>query len=325
MDELDEPADLSDDTGRWKGRDVAIWSGRWERLARIVPKFTLEPFRVDADSPPNPHMRAVVRQPLSVVERPLPVGTVSNTYTLVQHHEVVERCFAGLRSVGLKTETMKCEVALSALGEWMNFRAYFPEEYNQVPRDGKALALRLECFNSVDGSSRLVILLGWLRFVCSNGLVIGETKAELRDAHDEYLDLDQIPEIIEAGMQAVSLGAQRLKLWDQLSLDKMDLQDWVDGALAKQWGKKAACRVFHICTTGHDVEITDPFSAAAPTQKPVKRKAVVPGSSCPAKTAYDVSQALSWVATRRSNVEERVEWQGAIPSLIEKLQSTVSA
>jgi hypothetical protein len=28
-------------------------------------------------------------------------------------------------------------------------------------------------------SSRLVILFGWLRFVCANGLVIGETKIEI--------------------------------------------------------------------------------------------------------------------------------------------------
>jgi hypothetical protein len=33
-------------------------------------------------------------------------------------------------------------------------------------------------------------------------------------------------------------------------------------------------------------------------------------------TKYDVSQALSFVATRRNNAEERVNWQADIPLLL---------
>lgn len=89
MDEHDEPASLVEDPGRWKGRDVATWSGRWERLARIVPKFTLDPFKIDPNGPPNPYIRVVVRQPLGVTERAIPVGTVSNTYTLSSRWRLV--------------------------------------------------------------------------------------------------------------------------------------------------------------------------------------------------------------------------------------------
>src|SRR5262245_10621156 len=88
-------------------------------------------------------------------------------------------------------------------GEWMNFRLYFPDEYSHTPSDEQKLNLRLECFNSVDGSSRLVILLGWLRFVCSNGMVIGETKTELRDVHNQHLDLSRIPEIVAEALDKV--------------------------------------------------------------------------------------------------------------------------
>ncbi len=35
---------------------------------------------------------------------------------------------------------------------------------------------------------------------------------------------------------------------------------------------------------------------------------------------FDVSQALSWVATARRNPEERVAWQSSIPTLIGKIQ-----
>ena len=130
-------AELLDTTGRWRARDVAYWSGRWSRLSHLVPRFTIEPFNTGPDAPANPYMKSVVRQPLNAAEHPMPVGTVSNSYQLAQHHEVVERCFAGLQTLGVEVSSLKCEVGLTSLGEWMNFRAYFPDSYNHMPRDGK--------------------------------------------------------------------------------------------------------------------------------------------------------------------------------------------
>lgn len=324
MNDQNSPAELLDATGRWRARDVSYWAGRWDRLARLVPTFTIEPFKAAPDSPSNPHMKAVVRQPLAVTEHPIPVGTVSNSYQLAQHHNVVERCFEGLRLVGVDPVSLRCEVGLTPLGEWMNFRAYFPESHNHTPRDGKALGLRLECFNSVDGSSRLVILLGWLRFVCANGLVIGETKAELRDVHDEHLNLGAIPGIIVAGMNVVGNDLQRIRGWEAIEVPSMALTGWANGKLAQKWGKKAACRIFHICNTGSDVELLDPFAKGDATEKPVKSTIEVPGAARPAKTLYDISQALSWIATRRPNTEERVEWQSQIPELIGGLRTAAT-
>jgi hypothetical protein len=45
----------------------------------------------------------------------------------------------------------------------------------------------------------------------------------------------------------------------------------------------------------------------------------VPGSPERAATKYDVSQALSFVATRRNNAEERNVWQTDIPRLLKDL------
>lgn len=101
MDLLDAPAELMEATGRWRARDVTYWAGKWDRLARLVPSFTIEPFQLRPDLPANPHIKAIVRQPLIITEQAIPVGTVSNAYRLAQHHEVVDRCFEGLRKVGL--------------------------------------------------------------------------------------------------------------------------------------------------------------------------------------------------------------------------------
>jgi hypothetical protein len=106
-------------------------------------------------------------------------------------------------------------------------------------------------------------------------------------------------------------------------LSEPKIEVWANGALAKAWGKKAACRTFHICTTGHDVEIIDPFAKGDATEKPVKQLAIVPGAAIPSRTLYDVSQSLSWVATRRNNPDERLEWQSAIPTLLGSLQAAL--
>ena len=94
----------------------------------------------------------------------MPVGTVSYDYSLVNHINIADLCRGGLAAAGICLDTLRYEVGLSELGEWMNFRIYLPEEYSFHGN-----ALRLECFNTVDGTARLVILFGWFRFVCSNG------------------------------------------------------------------------------------------------------------------------------------------------------------
>jgi hypothetical protein len=310
-----------DETGRWRARDVSYCRGVWEKLKPLLPTFTMEEFRASDKTPPNPYMRSVIRQPRSLFEQPIPVGVVSNTYGLSQHAEVVEQCLAGIKGAGIRTQNLTCEIGLTELGEWMNLRIYFPEQFQHRPLDDEPLGLRLECFNSVDGTSRLLVLLGWLRFVCSNGMVIGETKTELRDVHNQDIDLAAIPKVIQDGLQLVKRDIGRLQQWQQTNIGLVGIEEWADEPLAGAWGKKAACRVFHICESGEDVEITDPFAKVPPTKKPWKVLQAVPGAPSPAKTIYDVSQALSWVASKRNNPEERVAWQAAIPRLIDRLSA----
>jgi hypothetical protein len=317
----DEPVELTDETVRWRARDASFMAGRWSTLSKCIPTFSIEDLKAKDDGPSNPHIRTVVRQPLTVTEQPIPVGVVSNAYCLAQHKEVVTMCLKGLEAHGIDPQTLRCEVGLTPLGEWMNFRAYFPERYSHTPSDGNKLALRLECFNSVDGSSRMVILLGWFRFICANGLIIGETKAALRDIHDENLNLDIIPEIIAKGLTKVKSDLERIALWDKSLFELPALEYWIDAYLAEQLGKKAACRTLHICRDGMDVEITDPFTGGKASEKSVKVIGPVPGAATPAKSIYHVSQALSWLATQRRSAEERLEWQAQIPELIENLLS----
>jgi Domain of unknown function (DUF932) len=316
----DEPIELTDEKARWRARDASFMAGRWDTLSKHIPRFAIEDFKASEDGPANPHYRSVVRMPVNVTEQRIPVGVVSTTYQLAQHSDVVEMCLNGIRAHQIDPRILHCEVGLTPLGEWMNFRAYFPDSFSHRPKDGNKLALRLECFNSVDGSSRLVILFGWYRFICTNGLIIGETKAALRDTHDENLNLAVIPQIISSGLTKVKADLERLRQWEESLVELQKLDGWVDDYLAEQWGKKSACRALHICRDGVDVELLNPFAGGKPSERQTEPSKPVPGASNPARNLYDVCQALSWIATQRNTADERLEWQGQIPELIENLR-----
>jgi hypothetical protein len=169
-----------------------------------------------------------------------------------------------------------------------------------------------------------VILFGWYRLICSNGLVIRETKIEIKERHGQSLELDSIPERIRPALEAVAADRSRMKKWQDEKVTIENIATWADDKLSQQWGKKAAARVFHICDVGKDIEIEDPFAIGTATEKPIRYLDRVPGSPERADTKYDVSQALSFVATHRNNTEERVSQQADIPQLLERLASSAA-
>jgi Domain of unknown function (DUF932) len=306
----------------WRSRNVRYYAGDWDSIQALMPEFDLVPFTAGQDEPANPFLQTVMRRPLSPTERPMPVGVVSHTYALAPHRKVAALCRRGLIEAGIDPHDLRYEVGLSELGEWMNFRIYFPDPYSFTDAHEEQLDLRLECFNSVDGSSRLVILFGWFRFVCANGLVIGKTKIEIRERHGQTLDLDAILSRLRPAMEAIKSDRAKMEKWqaEMVAIDEVAI--WVDEKVAERWGKKAAARVFHICEGGWDIEIEDPFAPGKATQKSVRYLNRVPGSPERAETKYDVSQALSFVATHRRNAEERVVQQAEIPDLLKGLPAS---
>lgn len=264
-------------------------------------------------------MKSVVRLPVDPLDKMIPVGVVSNTYHLVQHYEVVEKCLESIHKADIDATTLRCELGLTDFAEWMTLRIFFPDRFSYMPGDAQRLNLCLECFNSVEGSSRLTVLFSWLRLICTNGLAIRETKAELSDVHDRNIDLDKIAGVVCEGLPLVNADLGRLQQWEQRKVRMDQIAVWVNKVVATDWGKKAACRIYHICRAGHDVEYADAFAPGEPSEKPVVMTVEVPGARVPADNLYDVSQALSWVASHHQNLEERLDRQGSIADLITKL------
>src|SRR3954468_378666 len=83
----------------WRSRKVQYYAGDWTSIQTVLPEFELKPFSAGPDEPSNPFQQIVVRKPLSVAERPIPVGIVSHTYSLAPHREVASLCRNGLKAV----------------------------------------------------------------------------------------------------------------------------------------------------------------------------------------------------------------------------------
>jgi len=183
----------------------------------------------------------------------------------------------------------------------------------------ETMGLRLECFNSVDGSMRFMAVIGWLRFVCLNGMVIGVADSYYRRRHNQYMELSDIAAILKAGIESTTRERDVYLKWMAKGFNEAALMKWVNGPLAKAWGVKAAARTWHITRNGRDAKLVDPFEKGKPTEKSYELLGRVPGAVLPGNTVFAVSQALSWLAKERRDVQAQLEWKQQIGGLVRPL------
>ena len=297
--------DTINEAGRVHSRETNYQRNSYTEVMKRIPDFGIRDFKASDRGTANPYLKCVHRLSEDSVYDEIPVGIVSRTYGLVTHREVLRLCYEGIKAAGISTEEMEIDLGLSALGEWMHLRFYMPEKHDFMPRDGHPLRLRLEAFNSVDGSSRFKLMLSWMRLICSNGMTIRETISEFTDVHDSNVDLTPIPSVIEQGMKKVPLDIRRLRRLETQAVRPDQITRWVNGSLASRWGVKLAARINAICLHGRDAKFADPFAKGTASEKPLVLLEPVPGSSRPAENLYAVAQAMSWATGQVNDILRR--------------------
>ena len=309
---------------RWQGLQVKEVEGSLSEIAESIPVFATRPFRFIEGNlcSLNTRLKLVVREPAKPNEVPMPVGVVSKSYRLVQHRTVFSTALDALSKAGIRLEQVQGSLRITEYGECMALSLLFPEDdpytFILTPR-GDQLRLRLQCFNSVDGSMRFMAMLGWYRFVCSNGLLAGEVRVNFRKRHDPYLDPLRIHEVLSTGVSSLIEEKKLYTRWLQTRIDNTSLRRWVDGPLKAKWGVKLAARTYCIARTGRDCRFPYHFEKCPPSEKTIEPTAAVPGSWVPADNAFAVSQVLSWLAKERHEIPEQMERMSEIPDLMRKL------
>ena len=315
----------------WLGEPIIHHQGTYDQVADAIPHFGRRPFALytkpaGRDELPfvtgeNPYFDEVLRLSQSG-DHEVPVGIVSKSYKLIQHRELFEITVRALDEAEVPLSLVMVSLTLSKFGGRMALRFVLPERFSFDPGDSHPLHLRLECFNSVDGSTRLVFMMSWYRLVCSNGLVARVTGAHEAMIHTERAEVPDIKALIREGIASLSTERTFYGLAMNVRVDQSKLQAWIDGELKKKWGALAAARTYLICESGFDGVFLDPFDKQVPSQKKMRRTEQVPGAAPKAGNAYAVSQALAWIAQRRLDVQEQTQYMREIPQLMHTLAPT---
>jgi hypothetical protein len=151
-----------------------------------LPHFGRQPFTMTSvngtDIAVNPYLDMVYRAPTRQGESPVPVGVVSKNYRLVDHHQILMTIEDILADCGVDSSQLRVGGEWTLHGERARFSLILPsDERFSIKLDEKdEMRFRIEVFNSVEGSCRLMVVAGWLRFVCSNGLILGTALMQLR-------------------------------------------------------------------------------------------------------------------------------------------------
>jgi len=320
---------------KWQSSPVTSYRGTLDKVKYFIPSFerrTFGPALLPVDQfgeqdlflnrmPPgfNRFYDVIVRQPMHAEDVEMPVGIVSRQYSLIQHQDLVYEALNAINNTQIDPSDIVAELDLTEYGERMRLGLIFPPRFNMKLAENDEMGLRLECFNSVDGSMKFMSVIGWLRFVCENGMVIGVADTYYRSRHNRYMELSDIASILREGIAATTDERQLYKSWQEMKIDDAAFENWTNNHLAKRWGVKAAVRAWHITRTGKDVEQADPFEKGKATEKTVFPLAAVRGAVIPGDTVFAVSQSLSWLAKERRDVQEQLEWKQQIPGLLAKL------
>ena len=314
---------------RWGGMPITESNGTFEEMKALLPRFARRAFTTPAPNSTtataaSSFYDAVVRLPTDKSAGEVSVGIVRKSYQLVQHVDLVNLVIQAFHEAKVETEKIKAILKATPNAERIRLTLLLPEtdKFQFQISNTDRMNLRLELFNSVDASTRFVALLGWFRFVCGNGLVVGVTEAEVRRVHNSRMELDTIGTVLSRGLKDALREKKTFERWLELLVRGLTFTKWVDGPLKKLWGVKAATRVYHVALDGRDVTLADPFERAEPSRKSVVHGCSVPGSGIPdggELTAFAVSQALSWIAGRRPDILEQMNWKDEIPGLMRRL------
>jgi hypothetical protein len=311
---------------KWMNSAVTLHSGKLTEISEHVPAFARRPFALTQSANvkvrDNGRLDTIVRLPINGDADCVPVGVVSKDYALLQHSSVLDETLKALEEADIDPATVDTELRLTEFGERMKLSVRLPDNYLYDPGDGFPITVRLECLNSVDGSTRFRAVMGWFRLICGNGLAIVITRSASDRRHVGDLQLKHISAIVRTGITEYTLERDTLIRWRDCDVSTEKLRRWVEGELRAGWGFKAASRAWHIARTGCDVDVLGPYKKHSPTTVRVEPTSAVPGSPEESTCLFDVSQVLAWLAKERRDIQEQMEWREQIPALMASLVTT---
>jgi hypothetical protein len=317
----------------WNGERLVCYTCRLEDLAERLPRFGRRPFGAEQLRPQthvqqalfdvpgavgNPYYDMIVRLPDDDVRAEVPIGIVSKRYRLVQHADLLDAIVRSLHAASVDWGSLRTNVRITEFGSRLHFTVHLPEQYRAHVEDD-FLDLTLECLNSADRSWSFRVGMGWIRWICENGLFIGKVTASMRRPHNETLQMASVPDLVKIGLTAAKADAARWQARARLEVNVGAFDSWADSTLTKKWGALAAARAVLIFRTGWDGGFDASRESAPASRRGMAKAEAVPGSAPPNDNVFRVGQILAWLANSSSDWGTRLERRRDIPALLAPL------
>ena len=149
------------------------------------------------------------------------IAVVGIGYTVVQNDGIFRQIEDAIYSSPIDTTGMVRKIRTSHLGARTVVTYMFPAHTIEIA-DGDDVMLTIRVLNSYDGSWRLMTLVGAVREVCKNGMVIGEYFSESIQKHTKNIDTDVA---VQKLSHALEVFIKTSELWTQYpSTPVSDLQ-----------------------------------------------------------------------------------------------------
>src|SRR5690242_13187841 len=72
------------------------------------------------------------------------------------------------------------------------------------------------------------VVMGWFRFVCSNGLIIGVTQADVRRVHTGNVRIEDIGKVLTSGLKKAETEKKNFERWRKKALSLSGLTAWIE-------------------------------------------------------------------------------------------------
>ena len=73
-----------------------------------------------------------------------------------------------------------------------------------------------------------MVVAGWLRFICSNGLILGTALMQLRQQHRQQLQIEELGRLLREALESAGEDQNTFAKWRSISINTGALTQWVD-------------------------------------------------------------------------------------------------
>ena len=300
--------------------------GSFGEIRNKLCTFSRKPFKTEIGE--NEDLDEIINTSNGV-----PVGVVSKSYSLIQHHDLLNAIEFSFKSLGFDINKAELKLSTTKYNERIWLRIQFADDYKFDPGDGHPLTPKLHVLNSVNGETPLELRLGWYRLICKNGLLCLDNKQTYKRRHISSLEFKSIENHLGNSVDIFSKEKEIYKKWKETRIsfdtDSKILRDWIDTSVSKTWNDSISQRVYSILTTARDGKIRKrqyPKSEGKKDSYLIRFSSGfdVPGAK-PVQNMYDVANALSWVSSHQNSLQDQYKMMRQVPQMLTSLEQLISS